>query len=172
VERDEDEHVTSIVETSWGSARWKCSCGASSSGQWSRSAEEAQKKAERHKVRAEAAASRSDRAGKQAADPLDPVREAYEAVEAIFLARLRQDGSREELAAAARAVHEAADAWQSKAWRWYFNRRDALGETHHDVIEVEIDAERSEMLSELWLDLASAYGDDPAQTDPLPTRQP
>jgi Ser/Thr protein kinase RdoA (MazF antagonist) len=42
-------HAVKIVETTWGSARWKCSCGASAGGQWSRSATEALKKAERHR---------------------------------------------------------------------------------------------------------------------------
>ena len=44
-------HEIEIVETDWGSARWKCSCGQSSGRRWSRSADEALKAAERHVAR-------------------------------------------------------------------------------------------------------------------------
>lgn len=45
-------HEIEIVETDWGSARWRCSCGQSSGGRWSGSADEALKAAERHVARA------------------------------------------------------------------------------------------------------------------------
>jgi hypothetical protein len=52
VELDDDsEHEVVIVEKAWGAARWKCSCGASSGGRWSRSAEQALKAAGRHRDR-------------------------------------------------------------------------------------------------------------------------
>jgi hypothetical protein len=48
---DGGAHKIEIVETDWGAARWKCSCGESSGGKWSRSSEEALKKAERHRAK-------------------------------------------------------------------------------------------------------------------------
>jgi len=42
-----------VVETDWGAARWKCSCGASSGVRWSRSSQEALKAAERHRSKHE-----------------------------------------------------------------------------------------------------------------------
>jgi len=53
VEADYKEHVTTIVPSGHWSARWKCMCGASTSGRWLRSEEEAQKTADRHLVRAQ-----------------------------------------------------------------------------------------------------------------------
>jgi len=45
---DSEGHEIEIVESDHGSARWKCSCGASSSGRWFGSPEEGVKAAERH----------------------------------------------------------------------------------------------------------------------------
>lgn len=45
---ERSEHQITIVETMNGSARWKCSCGATMGGQWARSAEEAVKRGQRH----------------------------------------------------------------------------------------------------------------------------
>lgn len=42
-------HVVEVVETDSGSARWKCTCGRSSGGRWSRSPQEALKAAEKHR---------------------------------------------------------------------------------------------------------------------------
>ena len=51
---DVEEHVVTIVPLNPsrpGSARWKCTCGASTGGKWLRSEQEAQKAADRHIAR-------------------------------------------------------------------------------------------------------------------------
>lgn len=83
----------------------------------------------------------------------------YETAERGFLDRVRQGASSADLAASAREVHAAADAWESGAYREFFASRDRLGGHTREVFELEIDAERAELLAGLWADLAAAYGE-------------
>lgn len=64
---DGEAHAVEIVEKGSGAARWKCSCGASTSGRWYRSAQEARKAADRHLERIARDAART-RAGRGSAD--------------------------------------------------------------------------------------------------------
>lgn len=80
---------------------------------------------------------------------------AYDATELRYLLALR-DGS-EDLAGLATAVREAAEAWQSLAYSAFFRIREDRGGSDRTVIEMEIQAEKAEMLKELWADVASAH---------------
>lgn len=83
----------------------------------------------------------------------------YEAAEREFLDRARRRASSADLAEAASAVHAAAKTWESEAYREYFASRERLGDGAPEVIELEIDAERAELLAGLWFDLAAAFGE-------------
>ncbi|MHB8507063.1 MAG: hypothetical protein ACYDGR_00230 [Candidatus Dormibacteria bacterium] len=90
----------------------------------------------------------------------------YSEAEAAYLAGLRAAESARELAALARAAHLAASAWSKAAYAEFFELRARLGEAESDVIELEIDAERSELVAEIWRDISRAQSGDsgPLQT--------
>ncbi|MFY0408746.1 hypothetical protein [Solicola sp. PLA-1-18] len=83
------------------------------------------------------------------ADNLGQCDDGYESAEAAYLDAIRGNGSREDLTALAQAVARRADAWNTQAHREFF----ATGEP------ADLDAltERTEVLAELWSDIASAH---------------
>jgi len=83
--------------------------------------------------------------------------EDYEAAEGSYLDALRVGASPSELATAARAVSSAAAAWESAAYRRFFDARASEGDIAREVIEMEIEAEKAELLHELWADIAAAH---------------
>ena len=86
---------------------------------------------------------------------VDEAARAYDASELRYLLALRA-GS-DELAEIARATREAADVWQGLAYASFFRIREDRGGSDRTVIEMEIQAEKAEMLKELWTDIASAH---------------
>jgi hypothetical protein len=77
--------------------------------------------------------------------------EQYEAAESTFLDAVRADSERASLAAAARAVADAASQFNVEAFK-------ALHAGSQDAwMPLEDLVERTEVLAELWLDLATAY---------------
>ena len=83
--------------------------------------------------------------------PLAAADEAYEAAEAAFLGLVRTSADRAVLRLASAAVAEAARAWNSVAY-------ESLHATSGPEREaLDLLTERTEVLAELWTDLASAY---------------
>ena len=84
---------------------------------------------------------------------LDALDEQYEQAEATYLDALRQDKPRREGAALAQAVAGAAAAWNAAA-------HERLHATAEGDERKQLDrlTERTEVLAELWADLAAAYG--------------
>jgi hypothetical protein len=81
----------------------------------------------------------------------------YEASERAYLLAVREgESNRQVLGTLAAAVHDAAKAWESAAYRRFFSARKA-GVTGQELIEMEINAEKGEMLAELWADIADAH---------------
>lgn len=81
----------------------------------------------------------------------------YEEAEAPYLSALADGRPSEELAALADAIRVAADEWQRVAYKAFFSLRDQFGDCDRTVIELEIDAERAEMLQDLWRDIRDAH---------------
>jgi hypothetical protein len=84
----------------------------------------------------------------------DELWEAYEAAERRYRNALAARASHEALATAAEQVCEAADKLETVAWR------DAIaaGEDGADAAHnLELEAEKAELLHELWADMAAAY---------------
>ncbi len=82
---------------------------------------------------------------------LERLSAAYERAESAFLDAVRAEGGRGTLATAARAVSDAASRFNAEAYRGL-----------HAGVEgtwMPLDhlTERTEVLAELWLDLARAY---------------
>ena len=82
---------------------------------------------------------------------LDLLSDNYESAETLFLTAVRDDADRAELAVKARAVTTAADAFDTEAYRRF-----------HSGVEdawMSLDqlTERTELLAELWQDIATAY---------------
>lgn len=75
----------------------------------------------------------------------------YERAEAAFLAAIRSRSARDVLAAAASAVAEAAQILNQIAYVEYHQSAGAERENLDRLTE------RTEVLSELWADLAEAY---------------
>ena len=83
--------------------------------------------------------------------------EQYEASERTYLEAVASGKSAPSLAVAAKAKSEAAGAWEAEAYRDFFTARDAQGGEARAVIEKEIEAEKAELLREVWADLAAAH---------------
>jgi hypothetical protein len=92
-------------------------------------------------------------------DSRESALEGYEEAEAAYLASLRAQLTHDQLALKAAAVRSAANRWQAAAYRDFFQVRDQKGPTDRDVIELEIDAERTELLFDLWSDVWRAHED-------------
>jgi len=82
---------------------------------------------------------------------LDLLSEAYESTEAEFLRAARSDADRSQLAIKARAVAAVARAFNTEA-----HRRLHLG-TEDAWMPLDQLTERTEVLAELWADIAAAY---------------
>ena len=90
----------------------------------------------------------------------DTAAKQYDAAEADFLAAVKRDASRWELAVVAAAVRDAARLWQGEAWSFYFDVREN-DDTDRRVGAADNAAEVAEAMSDFWYDLAQAYGADP-----------
>jgi hypothetical protein len=85
-------------------------------------------------------------------DDLDRLDAEYETAEAAFLAAIRRHVPRTEVAGVARAVAEAAAAYNNEAYRClHISERD-------EQVRLDWLTERTEILSELWADIADAFG--------------
>jgi hypothetical protein len=90
-------------------------------------------------------------------DAVDSTIEAYERAERSYLDAVKRGAASDELALIARRVADSAREWQSAAYKQFFTLRDTYGEAARVVISMEIDAEKAELLSELWQDIAVAH---------------
>ena len=82
---------------------------------------------------------------------LQTLSDRYDQAEAAFLAAVRGHSDRASLASAARSVASAAESFNSEAWRKYHaSEEDAW-------MPLEALTERTEVLVELWSDLAAAH---------------
>ena len=84
-------------------------------------------------------------------DDLERLDSEYEQAEAAFVDAVRRDAPRTELAATARAIAAASASWNSEAHRRLFAA--VVGSRE----ELDRLTERTEVLSELWADLAEAF---------------
>jgi hypothetical protein len=85
-------------------------------------------------------------------DHLQFLSDGYERAEADFLSAVRQDADRNRVANAARQVATAAGAFNAEAYRkLHAQEEDAW-------MPLDQLTERTEVLAELWSDLAAAYG--------------
>jgi hypothetical protein len=84
----------------------------------------------------------------------------YDAVEHAYLLAV-QDGEsdRQLLGMLASAVRDAARAWESAAYKEFFSARESGKVTGQGLIEMEILAEKGEVIAELWEDIAAAHAD-------------
>ncbi len=85
-------------------------------------------------------------------DDLDVLGAAYEQAEAAYLDALRSSASRLDLAMGSEAVAKAALEYNSAAYKALF----ALG-PGDEKYQLDLLTERTEVLEELWLDIAAAY---------------
>ena len=95
--------------------------------------------------------------------PREVAIDTHQAAEDAYLAALRQRTPNDELAPLAAAAASAADQWQLAAYPEFFERRDVLGGADRTVIELEIDAERAELLHGLWVDIGDAHRRQPTK---------
>jgi hypothetical protein len=86
-------------------------------------------------------------------DDLDNLDRQYEAAEAAFLDEVRRSAPREALALTAAAVARAAEAFNAEAYRSF---HESTGDRRGVLDGL---TERTEVLSELWRDLAAAFRD-------------
>ena len=85
-------------------------------------------------------------------DHLQSLSDDYEHAESGFLAAVRSEGDRASLALAARQVATAASAFNTEAYRkLHASEEDAW-------MPLDQLTERTEILAEMWGDLAAAYG--------------
>ncbi len=84
---------------------------------------------------------------------LDALEEQHERAEAQYLDAIRQSRPREESAAFARSVADAAAAWNASAYE-RLHETPEVDERH----QLDLLTERTEVLAELWADVAAAYG--------------
>ena len=87
------------------------------------------------------------------------VNDDYEEAETRFLAAVRDGNDRAVLQALAAEVAVAAKSWESSAYPAFFAERERSGGASREAIELEIDAERAELLRSLWNDVAAAFAD-------------
>lgn len=85
-------------------------------------------------------------------DDPDRLESEYEAAEAAFLDAVRRGVPRTDLAVAAKVVADAGAGWNSEAYRRLFAAEVGSQD------ELDRLTERTEFLSELWADLADAFG--------------
>lgn len=83
--------------------------------------------------------------------------DGYERAERSYLDALKGGAAPNELAVAARQVSDSAKEWESVAYEQFFAQRSTDGGTARAVIEKEIEAEKAEVLRELWDDIAAAH---------------
>ena len=82
---------------------------------------------------------------------LQSLSDMYERAEADFLTSVRTEADRGTLAAAARRTAAAADAFNAEAYRkFHASEEDAW-------MPLDQLTERTEVLAELWVDIAVAY---------------
>ena len=82
---------------------------------------------------------------------MDAADDNYEAAEAAFVELVRNKGERVALRAASRAVADAASTYNALA----YERLHAASGEERDALDLL--TERTEVLAELWSDLAAAY---------------
>jgi hypothetical protein len=102
-------------------------------------------------MRLAADGSQGDRQDVPVPDKLESLDQEYEKAEAAFLAAVRAQSERTELARSARAVAHAADVWNSEAYRVFHMSKGPKREN------LDALTERTEVLSELWADIAAAF---------------
>lgn len=90
-------------------------------------------------------------------EAVDDAESAYEDAERSYLLALDDGTGRDELARRSRLVETAAGDWEKIAYATFFARRVQIGGTHRRVIELEIRAEKAELLRELWADVSAAH---------------
>lgn len=84
--------------------------------------------------------------------------ERYDAAEHAYLVAIRDgESDRQLLGTLASAVRDAARAWESAAYREFFSARDGGKVTGQPLVEMEIFAEKGEMIAELWEDMVAAH---------------
>jgi hypothetical protein len=83
---------------------------------------------------------------------LDRLDREYETAEALFIDAVRRDAPRSEQADAVRAVAIAAAAWNTEAYR-HLHASEGAARGELDLL-----TERTELLEELWQDVAAAFG--------------
>lgn len=83
-------------------------------------------------------------------ETLEQASAAYDEVEAAYIDAIRRRSDRDDLTAAARAVASAAAAFNSAAYR-------ALHQGSGAWMPLDQLTERTEVLAELWADIAAAY---------------
>ena len=94
---------------------------------------------------------RSAHTGEVSTDDLEGLSSSYELAEAAFLEIVRADAQRRAIGVAARRVAIAASAFNAAAHR-------KLHAGDEDVwMPLDLLTERTELLTELWEDIASAY---------------
>jgi len=84
---------------------------------------------------------------------LERLSDEYEAAESAFMADVRADSGRMKLATSARAVAEAASRFNVEAYKRLHSGVEGAW------MPLDHLTERTEVLAELWLDLATAYDD-------------
>lgn len=89
-------------------------------------------------------------------DRLSELERRYDECDQVYLDALRA-GKDDALLTAAQRAWEAAAAWQAEAYRRFFAEREAKGGTDRLVVDLEIVAEKAEVLTELWADFAAAH---------------
>jgi hypothetical protein len=89
--------------------------------------------------------------------------ERYEDRELAYLLAVKEGADVKKLAAAAASAMEAAREWTRIAYQAFFEERERRGGEVREVIEKEIEAEKAEMLADLWGDIAAVHrGDAPS----------
>lgn len=88
----------------------------------------------------------------------DAAARTYDAAEHAYLLAVRDgEPDRQFLGTLATAVRDAAKAWESAAYKEFFSARDSGTVTGQRLVEMEILAEKGEVLAELWADIAAAH---------------
>jgi hypothetical protein len=82
---------------------------------------------------------------------LERLSDEYELAESAFMDAVRAEADRGSLAAAARAVANAASQFNAEAYKSLHSGVEDAG------MPLDHLTERTEILAELWLDLATAY---------------
>jgi hypothetical protein len=84
--------------------------------------------------------------------------ERYDAAEQAYLLAVQSgESDRRLLVGLASAVRDAARALEKAAYKEFFSARDQRHVTGQELIELEIAAEKGEVLAELWEDLLQAH---------------